>query len=73
LIELNDIGPDPEVTSTGKCKRYSAAYQVRMLAEADAAIGVGEMDARLGSGQSAFGRRASRFAHMVFVGDGDRK
>lgn len=47
MTHLNSAIPDPEVLSARPRKRYSRAFKLRILAEAEAAVGPGEVAALL--------------------------
>jgi transposase-like protein len=47
MTYLNSAIPDPEVPSARPRKRYSKAFKLRILAEAEAAVGPGEVAALL--------------------------
>ena len=47
MNDLTSVIPDPEVISSRPRKRYNATFKLRILAEADAAVGPGEVAAIL--------------------------
>ena len=47
MLEPSSAVPDPEVISVHPRKRYSSAFKLRIIAEADAAVGPGEIGALL--------------------------
>jgi len=47
MLEPSSVVPDPEVISVRPRKRYSSAFKLRIIAEADAAVGPGEIAALL--------------------------
>jgi transposase-like protein len=47
MLEPSSMIPDPEVISVQPRKRYSSAFKLRIIAEADAAVGPGEIAALL--------------------------
>jgi len=47
MVEPSSEAPDPEVISVHPRKRYSSAFKLRIIAEADAATGPGEIAALL--------------------------
>jgi transposase-like protein len=47
MTDLTSSIPDPEVSATRSRKRYSRAFKLRILSEADAAVGPGELAALL--------------------------
>ncbi len=47
MLEPSSVVPDPEVISVHHRKRCSSAFKLRIIAEADAAVGPGEIAALL--------------------------
>ena len=67
MKDTDTVIPDPEVSSARPRKRHSTAFKLRILAEADAAVGPGEVAAMLRR-EGLYSSSLTYFRHQRAIG-----